>query len=122
VPSGGFQFIQGLAGKPPWVWEEFASRGSNMLRERCLLALGGLLHDIGKVVRQYGPCSKNYEGEFEYQHACLSYQFIEENLKDRLKKEDYKIVEKVLSSLCGMVAMMCLVFLEKTFYIFHKKV
>lgn len=63
----------------------------DLLRKRFLLALGGLFHDVGKLVERAGGKSEDKE-EFGYAHAELSYKFIEEVFKDKLKMEDYEVI------------------------------
>lgn len=64
-----------------------------MLKERLLVAIGGLLHDVGKLLDRAGERAKNKEN-FVYAHAELSYRFIQENLKGKLPTQDYEIVIK----------------------------
>ncbi len=61
------------------------------LKERVLLAIGGLLHDIGKVLQRAGIEERDYE-EFNYQHAKLSYSFIDEVLKEKLGEDAQKVL------------------------------
>ncbi len=63
-------------------------------RYRVLLALGGLFHDVGKLLDRAGEKAEGKEG-FGYAHAELSYKFIERVLKNKLSPDDY---QKVLDS------------------------
>ncbi len=63
-------------------------------RYRVLLALGGLFHDVGKLLDRAGEKAEGKE-DFGYAHAELSYKFIERVLKNKLSPDDY---QKVLDS------------------------
>lgn len=66
------------------------------LRERTLIAIGGMLHDIGKIVQRSGEGrgwkKEEHEKDFQYEHAYLSHAYMEEHIKPLLS-EGYDIVE-----------------------------
>ena len=70
----------------------------NTKKERGLIALGGLLHDIGKFLQRTETVKKVQNKEFfGYAHASLSYQLAKEIL-DFLKITDRREREFVLSA------------------------
>lgn len=62
-----------------------------LMKERLLVALGGLFHDVGKLAERAGYRFEGRE-DLGYAHAGLSYGFIEEVFKGRLREEDYEVI------------------------------
>ncbi len=53
-------------------------------KERCWIALGGLLHDIGKLIHRAGLGSEyKAQEDFGYAHAGYTYTFLEELFKQK---------------------------------------
>ena len=66
-----------------------------MLKKRSLIALGGLLHDIGKFLqRTLSPPKTKHKDAFEYPHAELSYEITQKILKALgiTEKEDRELI------------------------------
>ncbi len=62
-------------------------------KERYLVALAGLFHDVGKLADRSGErAGEGYEERFGYAHAKLSFDFMEKLLRDKLREEDYKVI------------------------------
>ncbi|WP_461829335.1 type III-A CRISPR-associated protein Cas10/Csm1 [Aquifex sp.] len=69
-----------------------------MLKSRSLIALGGLLHDIGKFLqRTSNPPEVQHKDSFKYPHAEISYRITQEIL-DALGITDKRERELVLSA------------------------
>ncbi|MEZ0361455.1 MAG: type III-A CRISPR-associated protein Cas10/Csm1 [Hydrogenobacter sp.] len=63
-----------------------------MVKDRLLLAIGGLLHDVGKLLDRAGESADKQD--LKYAHAVLSRSFVEGHIRGKISDEDYK---KVLS-------------------------
>jgi hypothetical protein len=61
---------------------------------RTWLAVGGLLHDIGKLIDRAGKgeASRQEEDKFRYAHAVYSYKLLKELLEGKVSKEVEELI------------------------------
>jgi CRISPR-associated protein Csm1 len=61
---------------------------------RTWLAVGGVLHDIGKLIDRAGKgeASEQEKNQFRYPHAVYSYKFLKELLEGKVSKEVEEII------------------------------